>query len=101
MLAWDGGSPCVEWGGSGVDENDIPEQVDHGRRRFLSTAGAAALAVGAAGLGMTGIADAQAGRTTPADLPKPGTSASFGPVRQVKAGVLNTGYVAARPRAVR
>jgi hypothetical protein len=37
-----------------VDENDIPEQVDQGRPRFLSTAGTAALAVGAAGLAVAG-----------------------------------------------
>jgi len=85
--------------GFAMDENDIPEQVDHGRRRFLSTAGTAALAVGAAELGMTGSAEAQAGRARRAGQPAvmPGTKASFGPVKQVKAGLLNVGYVTAGP----
>jgi pimeloyl-ACP methyl ester carboxylesterase len=86
-------------GGFAVDENDIPDQVDRARRHFLSTAGTAALAAGAAGLGVMGAADAQAspakraGRTAVV----PGTSASLGPVKQVKAGLLNVGYVAAGP----
>src|SRR5262249_10159550 len=82
-------------GGFAVDESDIPEQVDQAKRRFLSTAGTAALAVGAAELGMIGSADAQAGRSRRAV--KPGTSASFGPVKQITAGVLNVGCVAAGP----
>jgi pimeloyl-ACP methyl ester carboxylesterase len=85
--------------GVAVDENDIPDQVDQGRRRFLSSASTAALAVGAAGLGVAGAADAQAAAAKRASTPavKPGTSAAFGPVKQVRAGVLNVGYVAAGP----
>ena len=85
--------------GVAVDENDIPEQVDQGRRRFLSSAGTAALAVGAAGLGVAEAADAQAAAAKRVSRPavKPGTSAAFGPVKQVRAGVLNVGYVAAGP----
>jgi pimeloyl-ACP methyl ester carboxylesterase len=43
-----------------VDTNDRPVQSNHSRCRFLGTAGAAALAVGATQLGMAGGAMAQA-----------------------------------------
>ena len=66
----------------------------HDRRRFLGTAGTAALALGAAQLGLAGPAKAQAARPAPA---QPGTSGSLGPVRQIDAGVLNVGYVEAGP----
>lgn len=42
-----------------VDTNKVPGEISHDRRRFLGTAGAAAPAVGAAQLGMTGSAKAQ------------------------------------------
>ncbi len=85
-------------GGFAVDENDVPP-IHQGRRRFLSTAGTVALAAGAAGLGKTGAARAQASpaRPTRGTAGALGTSAPFGPVEQVKAGVLNTGYVTAGP----
>ena len=82
-----------------MDENEIPEQIDQGRRGFLGTAGTAALAAGAAGLGMMRPATPQAGEPRRAGLPgvKPAVNASFGPVKQIKAGVLDVGYVAAGP----
>jgi len=43
-----------------VDISDSPGAFNHSRRRFLGTAGAAALAVGATQLGMAGTATAQA-----------------------------------------
>jgi hypothetical protein len=43
-----------------VDTSDGPGQINHSRRRFLGTAGAAALAVGATQLGIAGGAMAQA-----------------------------------------
>src|SRR5262249_5001960 len=60
---------------------------------FLSTA---AMTVAAAQLGMTGFAQAQAGK---AKLPvtKPGTNASFAPLKHVDAGLLNVGYAEAGP----
>ncbi len=79
-----------------MDENEIPEEIDSGRRRFLGTAG---LAVGAAGLGMRGQATTLAGRARRAGpaTGKPGAHASFGPVQQITAGVLDVGYVEAGP----
>jgi pimeloyl-ACP methyl ester carboxylesterase len=63
------------------------------RRRFF---GAAAMSIAAARLGVIGSANAQtAGTTLPAI--KPGTNASFGPVKQIDAGLLNVGYAEAGP----
>jgi pimeloyl-ACP methyl ester carboxylesterase len=79
-----------------VDTNEMPANVNHNRRRFLGTAGAAALAVGAAQLGMAGSANAQTSAAGLAGV-KSGTAASFGSVRQIKAGILNVGYVEVGP----
>jgi pimeloyl-ACP methyl ester carboxylesterase len=68
--------------------------VNHDRRRLLGTAGAAALAIGATQFGAMGSAKAQASRGTAVTR---NTSAPFGPVRQINAGVLNVGYVEAGP----
>ena len=64
------------------------------RRSFL---GAAAAALAATQLGSR--ASAQAAR--PAALPaiKPGTNTSFGPLKQIQAGVLNVAYAEAGPAA--
>ena len=72
------------------------EGINRHRRRFL---GAAAATVAAAQLGMIGSAAAQAGETRAVRLPavKPGTNTSFGPLRQIDAGVLNIGYAEAGP----
>jgi pimeloyl-ACP methyl ester carboxylesterase len=69
------------------------------RRRFLSTAGAAALGVGAAKLGVMRPEKAQASAERPASGPaaQPTTSAAFGPIKQINADVLNVGYVEAGP----
>ncbi|HTO74676.1 MAG TPA: alpha/beta hydrolase [Thermoanaerobaculia bacterium] len=56
------------------------------RRRFL---GAAAVAAAAAELGLA--------RSSPAQTTKAGVPATFGPVKQVDAGVLSVGYVEAGP----
>jgi pimeloyl-ACP methyl ester carboxylesterase len=68
------------------------DAVDGDRRRFF---GAAALAVAAARLGLAAPAHAQANRTLPAV--KPGANTSFGPIKQVEAGVLDIGYAEAGP----
>jgi hypothetical protein len=59
--------------------------------------GAAAGAVAAAQFGTIGRASAQAGR--PRQLPaiRPGTHTSFGPLKQIDAGVLNVAYAEAGP----
>ena len=69
------------------------EDLNLHRRRFF---GAAAMSIAAAGLGVVGSARAQtAGTTLPAI--KPGTNASFGPLKQIDAGLLDVGYAEAGP----
>ncbi|MEJ1976997.1 MAG: alpha/beta hydrolase [Acetobacteraceae bacterium] len=69
-------------------------EINHHRRRFFGIAG---LTAAAAGLGLTGAANAQSSNTKPAELPaiKPGTNTSFGPLKQIDAGVLTVGYAEA------
>lgn len=71
------------------------DEIDPSRRRFFGTA---AMTLAAAQLGMLGSTEAHgtdaggAGRAV-----GPGAGASFGPLRQIDAGVLNVGYVEAGP----
>jgi hypothetical protein len=76
----------------------MPEGISQDRRRFL---GAAAMTIAAANLGMIGSAKARAGQPRGAELPriKPGTNTSFGPLKQIDAGVLSVGYAEAGPGA--
>jgi pimeloyl-ACP methyl ester carboxylesterase len=69
----------------------MSEDIDRDRRRFL---GAAALTIAAGELSTLGSALAQTGETTTMTPPtsKPGATASFGPLKQIDAGVLNVGY---------
>ena len=69
------------------------ERIDHGRRRLL---GAATVGAAAVQLGLTRSAPAQ---SQSSQLPgaKPGTHSSFGPLKQIEAGVLNIGYAEAGP----
>src|SRR5216684_2690407 len=73
-----------------------PEQINHQRRRFL---GSAAMTLAAAQLFLSGPAIAQPGKAKTADLPriKPGANKSFGPLKQIDAGLLNVGYAEAGP----
>jgi len=68
------------------------ETVNHHRRRLF---GAAALTLAAAKLGIVRPANAQGRKALPAI--KPGTNTSFGPLKQVDAGVVNVGYAEAGP----
>ena len=74
----------------------MSKEINHDRRRFLSTA---SMTIAAAHLGMMGSANAQSSKTKPADLPavKPGTNTSFGPLKQIDTGLLNVGYAEAGP----
>ncbi|MBB4570823.1 alpha/beta fold hydrolase [Rhizobium leucaenae] len=74
----------------------MSEDINHNRRRFFGTA---AMTIAAAQLGMFGVAQAQSAQTKPTALPaiKPGTNTSFGPLKQIDAGVLNIGYAEAGP----
>lgn len=69
----------------------MSDEINHNRRRFIGTA---ALTVAAAHLGLMSSAKTQAGMTKRTDLPsiKPGTNTSFGPLKQIDAGLLNVGY---------
>jgi pimeloyl-ACP methyl ester carboxylesterase len=73
----------------------MSQHIDHDRRRFF---GVAAGTIAAAQFGMITPAGAQGAQTKPA-LPatKPGTNTSFGPLKQIDAGVLNIGYAEAGP----
>ena len=79
-----------------MDTIERSEQINHNRRRFF---GAAAMTVATAQLGMLASADAQPSKVTPTDMPaiKPGTNTSFGPLKQIDAGLLNVGYAEAGP----
>jgi pimeloyl-ACP methyl ester carboxylesterase len=69
----------------------MPEDVNHQRRRFLSTA---AMAITATQLGMLGSAKAEGASATAAEVSsvKPGTHTSFRSIKQIDAGLLNIGY---------
>jgi pimeloyl-ACP methyl ester carboxylesterase len=69
------------------------ENIDHNRRRFF---GAAALTAAAAQLGMLIPANAQPAGTKVIEV-KPGTNVSFGPLKQINAGVLNVAYAESGP----
>jgi pimeloyl-ACP methyl ester carboxylesterase len=72
----------------------MSEEINHDRRRFLSTA---AMSVVAAKLGMASFADAQSNKTQSANVPKMkrGMNTSFGSLKQIDAGLLNVGYAEA------
>jgi hypothetical protein len=79
-----------------METGKISEEIDLHRRRFFGTA---AMGIAAAQLILGGSADAQPAKTKPAGQPniKPGTNTSFGPLKQIDAGVLNVGYAEAGP----
>jgi pimeloyl-ACP methyl ester carboxylesterase len=78
-----------------MQSNKMPDEINHDRRRFFGTA---AMALAAAQFALSSAASAQSGDAKPT-LPaiKPGTNTSFGPLRQISAGVLNIGYAEAGP----
>ena len=76
-----------------MDTIKTAEDINRHRRHFL---GAATVTVAAAQLGIIGSAAAQ---RVEAKMPaiKLGTNRSFGPLKQINAGVLNVGYAEAGP----
>ena len=74
----------------------MSDEINHARRRFFGTA---AMSLAAAQFALSGLAQAQSGKAKPASLPaiKPGTNTSFGPLKQIDAGLLNVGYAEAGP----
>jgi pimeloyl-ACP methyl ester carboxylesterase len=76
-----------------MDVSNLSKEFDKDRRHFL---GAAVLAAGAVGAGRLGLGGGT--RTgVPVATANRGRAASFGPVRQIDAGVLNVGYVDVGP----
>jgi pimeloyl-ACP methyl ester carboxylesterase len=75
---------------------ELDQLLDKPRRRFLGTA---AMTLAAAQLGMIGAANTLSGTARAASVPsvKPGTNRSFGPLKQIDAGLLNVGYAEAGP----
>ena len=76
-----------------MDTIKITDEINQERRRFFGTA---AMTIAATQFGMIGSAAAQ---RMEAKMPaiKPGTNTSFGPLKQIDAGVLNVGYAEAGP----
>jgi hypothetical protein len=54
------------------------------------------MTIAATQIGLVGSSNAQTRSTQPAAI-KPGTHASFGPIKQINAGDLNVGYAEAGP----
>ena len=78
-----------------MGEKYMFEEINHDRRRFLGTA---VMTLAAAELVMICSANAQSSKINPADATtiKPGMNTSFGPLKQIDAGVLNVGYAHCR-----
>jgi pimeloyl-ACP methyl ester carboxylesterase len=76
-----------------MDTITIVDEINQDRRRFFSRA---AIAIAATQLGMIGPAAAQR-MTAAVPAIKPGTYTSFGPLKQIDAGVLSVGYAEAGP----
>ena len=74
----------------------IAEPCEQPRRRFL---GSAAMSLAAAQLGMIGALNtlSSSARAASVSPVKPGTNTSFGPLKQIDAGLLNIGYAEAGP----
>ena len=72
-----------------MGSNKQPEDINSNRRQFISTA---AMTIAAAQLGAFVPSSAQAAISNAA-----AASSSFGPVKQINAGLLNVGYVEAGP----
>jgi predicted dienelactone hydrolase len=74
----------------------MSDEIDHRRRRLVSSA---AMALAATQLTAIGAEAAQPAKVKPASLRaiKPGTNTSFATLKQINAGVLNVGYAEAGP----
>jgi alpha/beta hydrolase fold len=70
------------------------EEINHDRRRFFSTV---AMTIAAAQFEMIDSAAAAQSSKATAPAIKPGRNMSFGPLKQIDAGVLNVAYAEAGP----
>jgi hypothetical protein len=73
-----------------MEPTDMPQIIDHERRRFFSTA---AISIAAAEFILSGAADAQPTGAKPKGLPAitPGTTMFFGPPKQFTDRVFRSG----------
>jgi pimeloyl-ACP methyl ester carboxylesterase len=78
-------------GDSRISASNASEEINENRRRFVGTA---AMMIAAAQVGIFGSADAQPPKATSAGTTssKQGASTSFGPLKQIDAGLLNISY---------
>jgi pimeloyl-ACP methyl ester carboxylesterase len=74
-------------------KDSVGTGIEQDRRRFMGTA---ALAFAAGELGLIQIASAQSNAPSPPPLER-GAHLSYGPLKQIDAGVLNIGYAEAGP----
>jgi len=74
----------------------MSEEINHDRRRFFGTA---AMTVAATHFGLLGSAKMQPSKKDPASMhpTQRRTKTSFGPIKQIDAGLLNVGYAEAGP----
>ena len=76
-----------------MDKINTSEDIDHDRRLFF---GAAAMTFAVAQLGTTSSARAES-KIGKISAVKPGANTSFGPLKQIDAGLLSVGYAEAGP----
>ena len=74
----------------------ISEEISQNRRSFLGTA---AMSIAAAQLGITAFEEAAPAeaKSSGATAPSPAVNTSFGPLKQINAGLLSVGYAEAGP----
>ena len=74
----------------------MAEEISQNRRSFLSTA---AMSIAAAQLGIAAFAEAAPAEAKPsaATAPSPASNTSFGPLKQINAGLLSVAYAEAGP----
>src|SRR5262245_7568451 len=75
-------------------EQQMSDETNMDRRRLLGTA---ATTLAAASLGALRSAAAQSGETKQVDVPSRPTNNTFGPIKQIDAGLLSVGYAEAGP----
>src|SRR5580698_261064 len=69
-------------------------EINRTRRSFLATA---AMTIAATQLSMVGCAQSNGEQSADAPPTSPGSNATFGPIKQIDAGLLNIGYAEAGP----
>ena len=80
-----------------MDEIKTSEAIDRQRRRFLRHRGPDACGSSSSALIGSAEARTEQGKINGAHAVKPGTHTSFGPLKQIDAGLLNVGYAEAGP----